>query len=128
MAERRRAFSGAPHEEPYGYCRAIRVGGRVIVAGTAPVWPDGSCDPDAGVQARRCLEIISDALGELGATPGDVVRTRMFVTDVAVSKAVGMAHGEFFSGSPPVSTMVVVSALLDERWRVEIEAEAIVAT
>ena len=124
MGERRRAKSGSPFEDRYGFSRAVRSGGRVIVSGTAPVWPDGSCDPDPAVQARRCCEIIVGALEELGASAADVVRTRMFVTDAAVADAVGEVHGEFFGAAAPAATMVVVSALLDPRWVVEIEAEA----
>jgi enamine deaminase RidA (YjgF/YER057c/UK114 family) len=90
------------------------------------VWPDGSCDPDPAVQARRCFEIILAALSETGATAQDVVRTRMFITDVAHGDAVGAAHGEVFRQVRPAATMVVVSGLLDARWKVEIEAEAIV--
>lgn len=123
--ERRTVRSGAPHEERYGYSRALRVGDRVLVSGTAPVWPDGSCDPDPGAQARRCCEIIDAALAELGLGAGDVVRTRMFVTDAAVADAVGAVHAEFFAKAAPVTTMVVVAALLDPRWLVEIEAEAL---
>ena len=98
----------------------------MLVSGTAPVWPDGSCDPDAAVQARRCLEIIVAALTEAGAGVGDVVRTRMFLTDAADADAVGRVHGEVFGNVRPAATMVVVAALLDPRWKVEIEAEAIV--
>jgi len=95
-----------------------------VVSGTAPVWPDGSVDPDPYIQARRCFEIIVTALGEAGATVDDVVRTRMFVTDAAYGDAVGRAHGEVMSRARPAATMVVVKGLLDERWKVEIEAEA----
>lgn len=123
-AERRRARSGSELEPRYGYCRAVRCGSRVVVSGTAPVWPDGSCDPDSAAQARRCCEIIVGALVELGATPADVVRTRMYVTDASVADAVGLVHQEFFGPAEPAATMVVVAALLDPRWRVEIEAEA----
>jgi enamine deaminase RidA (YjgF/YER057c/UK114 family) len=123
----RRVFSGAPLEGPYGYCRAVRAGDQVVVAGTAPIWPDGSCPDDPGAQARRCLAIIAGALAELGAGMADVVRTRMYVTDVAVAEAVGAAHGEVFGAHPPASSMVVVAGLLDPRWQVEIEAEAVLA-
>jgi enamine deaminase RidA (YjgF/YER057c/UK114 family) len=123
--DRDRARSESPYEARYGFSRAVRDGDRVIVAGTAPVWPDGSCDPDPGVQARRCCEIIVSALAELGAAPADVVRTRMFVTDAAISDAVGAVHGEFFGEARPAATMVVVAGLLDPRWLVEIEAEAV---
>ena len=95
------------------------------MSGTAPVWPDGSVDPDPYIQARRCFEIIVTALGEAGATVDDVVRTRMFVTDAAYGDAVGRAHGEVMSRARPAATMVVVKGLLDERWKVEIEAEAV---
>ncbi len=104
----------------------MRVGDRVLVAGTAPVWPDGSCDPDPNVQARRCLEIILEALRQAGASAEHVVRTRMFITDVADADAVGRAHGAVFGAVRPVATMVVIAGLLDPRWKVEIEAEAIV--
>ena len=96
----------------------------MTVSGTAPIWPDGSCDSDAGVQARRCLQIISEALREAGADLGDVVRTRMFIVDAADSDAVGEVHGEVFGDAAPAATMVVVAGLLDSRWKVEIEAEA----
>jgi enamine deaminase RidA (YjgF/YER057c/UK114 family) len=124
MEGRRRARSGSELERRYGYSRAVRVGERVIVAGTAPVWPDGSCDPDPGPQARRCCEIIVEALEQLGAGTGDVVRTRMYVTDAEIADAVGAVHGEYFGAAQPAATMVVVSGLLDPRWLVEIEAEA----
>lgn len=88
------------------------------------MWPDGSCDSDPYVQARRCLEIIVDALGELGAGAEHVVRTRTYLIDVGDWESVGRAHGEVFADVRPASTMVVVSALLDPRWKVEMEAEA----
>jgi len=97
----------------------------VLVSGTAPVWPDGSVDPDPYVQAKRCFEIIAVALDEAGASVGQVVRTRMFITDAAYGEAVGRAHGEVMGNARPTATMVVVKALLDERWKVEIEAEAV---
>lgn len=125
MTERQRIASGSPFEPTVGFSRAIRVGGRVIVAGTAPIWPDGSCPPDAEAQADRCFEIIMAALREAGAEARHVVRTRMFLTDVADNEAVGRAHGRIFAGIRPAATMVVVAALLDPRWKVEIEAEAI---
>ncbi len=125
--ERRRALSRAPLEARYGYSRAVRIGERVIVSGTAPIRADGSCDPDPGLQARRCCEIIVAALAELGAEPGDVVRTRMFVTNAEHADAVGLAHAQFFADAAPAATMVVVSGLLDERWLVEIEAEALIS-
>jgi enamine deaminase RidA (YjgF/YER057c/UK114 family) len=125
-AERRRVASGSPFEATVGFSRAVRVGDRVIVSGTAPIWPDGSCDPDPEKQAARCLEIIAEALAEAGAGPEDVIRTRMFLTDVGDAEAVGRAHAAAFAEVRPAATMVVVAALLDDRWRVEIEAEAVV--
>jgi enamine deaminase RidA (YjgF/YER057c/UK114 family) len=122
--ERQRISSGSPFEEAIGFSRAVRVGRRVVVSGTAPVWPDGSCDPDPAVQAARCLEIIGAALAEAGAGFEDVVRTRTFLVDPADSDAVGQAHGAVFAKIRPASTMVIVRALLDPRWKVEIEAEA----
>src|SRR5512132_3977194 len=122
---RRRIASGSPFEPVIGFSRALRVGDRVLVAGTAPVWPDGSCDPDPRAQAARCLEIILGALAEAGAGPEHVVRTRMYLVDPADWEAVGRAHGAVFAEIPPVSTTVVVAALPDPRWRVEMEAEAV---
>ena len=124
MADRQRVSSGSTYEPKIGICRAVRAGDRVLVSGTAPIWPDGSCDPDAGVQARRCFEIIVAALTELGAEPGDVVRTRMFITDPGDGDAVGAAHAEVFGDARPAATMVVVTGFLDPRWKVEIAAEA----
>lgn len=127
MVTRRRVSSGSPYEDTLGFCRALRVGDRVLVAGTAPIWPDGRVDPDPEAQARRCLEIIVAALAEAGAEAADVVRTRMFVTDAAVADGVGRAHAGVFDRHRPVSTIVVVAGLLDPRWVVEIEAEAVVS-
>jgi enamine deaminase RidA (YjgF/YER057c/UK114 family) len=117
--------SGSPFEPTIGFSRAVRVGDRVLVSGTAPVFPDGSCPDDAARQARRCLEIILAALEEAGASAEHVVRTRMFLTNTADADAVGQVHGEVFGDIRPAATMVVVSALLDPRWKVEIEAEAV---
>jgi enamine deaminase RidA (YjgF/YER057c/UK114 family) len=124
VRERTRISSGSPYEPRIGFSRAIAVDDRVLVSGTAPVWPDGSCDPDPGVQARRCLRIIEDALIDAGASMSQVVRTRMYLVDPADADAVGRAHGEVFAETRPAATIVVVKALLDERWKVEIEAEA----
>ncbi len=122
---RRNITSGSPYEPAYGYSRAVVVGDTVHVAGTAPIMPDGADPPaDAYAQARRCLEIIVAALREAGAGPEGVVRTRMFVTSADHSEAVGRAHGEVFGDVRPASTMVVAQ-LLDPRWLVEIEADAI---
>jgi enamine deaminase RidA (YjgF/YER057c/UK114 family) len=125
-SERRRVASGSPYEPVVGFSRALRVGDRVLVSGTAPIWPDGSCDPDPEAQAVRCLEIILAALAEAGAGPEHVVRTRMYLVDPADWEAVGRAHGAAFADVRPAATMVVVAGLLDPRWRVEMEAEAVV--
>lgn len=123
-----RISSGSPFEATVGFSRAIRDGNRVVVAGTAPIGPDGKTvgagSPDE--QAQRCMEIIRDALEETGASLTDVIRTRTYLTRVEDWQAVGEVHGRFFGEARPVSTMVVVSSLLDPDWRVEIEAEAIV--
>jgi enamine deaminase RidA (YjgF/YER057c/UK114 family) len=124
---RHRVSSGSPFEPSIGFSRAVRVGDRVLVSGTAPVFPNGSCPDDVTVQTRRCFTIIEDALIEAGAALTDVVRTRMFLTDPADADAVGSVHGEVFGDVRPAATMVAVSALLDPRWKVEIEAEAVVA-
>ena len=118
--------SGSPFEAQVGFSRAIRVGDRVLVAGTAPIWPDGSCLPGAGQQARRCFEIIVASLAAAGAGPANVVRTRMYLTAAEDAGEVGSVHAEYFGSVRPVATMIVVAALLDPRWRVEVEAEAIV--
>ncbi len=124
--ERRRIAGTSPFEERIGFSRAIRVGDRVLVAGTAAVWPDGSCDPDPEIQAARCVEIIGVALCEAGSGLADVVRTRQFIVDAADAEAVGRAHAAGFGEARPASTMVVVAGLLDPRWRVEMEAEAVI--
>src|SRR5438874_7475290 len=127
VTERQRVASGSPYESTIGFSRALRVGPNIYVSGTAPIWPDGSCDPDPEVQARRCLEIVLDALDQLGAGARDVVRTRMYLVDPADWEAVGRAHAEVFAPVRPAASMVVVAALLDPRWKVEIEAEAVVS-
>jgi enamine deaminase RidA (YjgF/YER057c/UK114 family) len=123
--DRRRISSGSPYEPVAGFSRAVVAGNRVLVSGTAPVMPDGAPPlPTAYQQARRCFEIIVAALAEAGAKPEDVVRTRMFVTDTAHWDEVARAHGEVFGEIRPAATCVVAQ-LLDPRWFVEIEAEAI---
>ncbi len=125
--ERRHAASGSPFEASIGFSRAVRAGTTVAVSGTAPVWPDGSVDPDPAVQARRCFEIALAALAEVGGRPEDVIRTRQFVVSAGDAEAVGAVHGEVFGDIRPASTMVVVAALLDPRWKYEVELDAIVS-
>jgi enamine deaminase RidA (YjgF/YER057c/UK114 family) len=108
-----------------GYSRAVVVGDRVVVSGTAPQWPGGSVDPDVRAQARRCLDLIAAALAEAGGTVEDVVRTRVFLVDPADFEAVAKVHGEVFGEVRPANSTVVVAGLLDARWRLEVEAEAV---
>jgi enamine deaminase RidA (YjgF/YER057c/UK114 family) len=122
VAERRRASSGSPFEPVIGFSRAIRVGDRVLVSGTGPV---GADDADDGAQMQRCIEIVAEALRELDASLEDVVRTRIFLVEGADWQAIGKAHGEAFADVRPAATMVYVKGLLDPRWTVEIEAEAL---
>jgi enamine deaminase RidA (YjgF/YER057c/UK114 family) len=117
-----RASSGSPFEPLIGFSRAVRVADRVLVSGTGPV---GADDADPATQMRRCIEIVAAALNDLGATLDDVVRTRIYLTDAQNWEAVGRAHGEAFGDTRPAATMVVVKALLDPRWTVEMEAEAL---
>jgi enamine deaminase RidA (YjgF/YER057c/UK114 family) len=121
-----RVRSGSPYEPRYGFCRARRVGQRIEVAGTAPVPPEGEqVAATAHDQLLRCGAIARAALEELGGSMGDVVRTRMYITDPADADEVGRAHAELFGQAEPVATMVVVAALLDPAWKVELEVEAV---
>jgi enamine deaminase RidA (YjgF/YER057c/UK114 family) len=123
--DRRHVASGSPYEPVIGFSRAVSAGHHVAVAGTAPIVPGGDPPADAYGQAKRCLEIIVEALGALGAGPEQVVRTRSYLTRAADWEAVGRAHGEVFGAARPAATMVVVAGLLDPRWLVEMEADAI---
>ena len=116
-----RIHSGSPYERAYGFSRALRRGDRILVAGTAPVPAAGEqVARSAADQMRRCAEIA------LGGSVDDVVRTRMFIVDAGDADEIGRVHGEVFGSADPVATMVVVAALLDPSWRVEIEVEAVV--
>jgi len=127
VVERQLVSSGAAFEERVGYSRAVRVGAQVWISGTAPIMP-GDADPpgDAYEQARVCLGIIERALGEAGASLDDVVRTRIYVTSAGLIDDVGRAHREAFGTTRPATTGIVTE-LLDPRWLVEIEAEAVIA-
>ena len=129
MTMRQLVRTGAPWESIVGYCRAVRVGPHISVSGTAPVGDDGAVVGvgDAYAQAKRCIEIIEKALEEAGAGLVDVVRTRMYVTDIGQWEAIGRAHGEAFGDILPATAMVEVSQLIDPAMLVEIEADAIVA-
>jgi enamine deaminase RidA (YjgF/YER057c/UK114 family) len=122
VMEAHRVSSGSPFEPTIGFSRAIRAGDRILVSGTGPV---GADEADVATQMRRCLEIVAAALGDLGATLDHVVRTRMYLTDARDWEAVGRVHGEAFATTRPAATMVVVAGLLDPRWSVEMEAEAL---
>lgn len=120
----RQNISGSsPFEPIIGFSRAVRVGNVVHVSGTGPV---GAEDGDAAAQTRRVFEIIVTALRNAGATFEDVVRTRMFLTHAEDWEAVGKVHGEIFEAIRPAATMVVVAALLNPHWRIEIEADAVI--
>lgn len=125
---RKRVSSGSPYEEPIGFCRAIRVGNTIHVAGTGPIAPDGSTATpgDAYGQAIRCLEIIKKAIEDLGGKMSDVVRTRMYLTDLSKQDEIGRAHGQFFRDSRPAATMIGVSGFVRDDWYVEIEADVII--
>jgi enamine deaminase RidA (YjgF/YER057c/UK114 family) len=118
--------SGAPWEAAVGYSRVVRAGDLVLVAGTTATMPDGAIAGlgDAYLQTRQAIENVSRALAQVGATPADVVRTRIYVTDITAWEEVGRAHAEAFGDVRPVTAMVEVSALLDPRMLVELEAEA----
>lgn len=122
----KRVYSGAPWEKEIGYCRALRAGDHVYVTGTAPVAVGGGVHApgDARAQTARCLEIVSGALGELGVGVEDVVRTRMFVTDISRWAEYGEAHAAWVGEHHPCTTMVEVQALIDPEMLIEIEVDA----
>jgi enamine deaminase RidA (YjgF/YER057c/UK114 family) len=125
--DRRVVPADSPYAPTVGYSRAIRVGDQIHVAGTAAVMPDGAPPPpDPYAQAGRCLEIIVAALAELGARPEHVVRTRVYLTSAEIWEEVGRAHGEVFGEIRPASAMLVITGMLDPRFLVEIEADAVV--
>ena len=123
-----RSFSASPYERLYGFCRAVRIGDRVEVAGTAPIPQDGSDAPvGAFDQMVLCGDIAVEALRQLGAEVTDVIRTRMFITSAADAGEIGRGHRQVFGDASPAATMVVVAGLLDPSWKVEIEVEAQIA-
>lgn len=124
---RARASSGSKWEPVIGYSRAVRAGSSIFITGTVGVNPDGSYPPTLVDQARRSLEIIRAAIEALGGKMTDVVRTRMFVTDIARWEEVGRIHGEIFGDIRPATTMVQVSKLIDAQALIEIEADAVVS-
>jgi enamine deaminase RidA (YjgF/YER057c/UK114 family) len=127
--DRQHVASGAPWEGRYGYSRAVRVGPFVYVSGTTGVGSDGEAVPGGMyAQARRALELALAALAEAGAAPGDVVRTRAYVTDAAQWEAVARAHGECFGAVRPAATLVEVQGLIAPGLLVEFEVDAIVGS
>ena len=125
-ADRKSVSSGSPYEDQFGFCRAVREGNRIVVAGTGPIEPDGTTTPgDAAAQAARCFDLIIAAIEELGGRPCDVVRTRMLLTDFDDQEAVGVVHARYFGDARPAATMAGVAWLCRKEWKVEIEAEAI---
>jgi enamine deaminase RidA (YjgF/YER057c/UK114 family) len=122
-----RAFSGAPWEEQVGYCRAIRKGNFIAVSGTTPIGDDGKVfEPkNAYAQTIRCFEIIEAALKKVGASLGDVIRTRMFVTDISQFEEYGRAHAAIYKSFPPATSMVEVKSLVNPEMLIEIEVDAI---
>ena len=124
--QRQRISGHSPYEPVFGFSRALVAGDRVLVAGTAPV-PPGGAPPPSGpyAQARLCLELIGEALGQAGTTLEHVVRTRIYLTEVGHWREVARAHGEVFAAVRPAATAVIVAGLLDPAWLVEIEAEAV---
>jgi enamine deaminase RidA (YjgF/YER057c/UK114 family) len=128
--EFKRAFSGAPWESKFGYCRAVRAGAHIYVTGTAPIDDEGKvfAPGDAYAQARRCFEIVARALEELGAGLDRVVRTRMMVTDISLWEGYGRAHREAFADNPPATTLVEVSSFIDPDMLIEVEVDAVCET
>ncbi len=115
---------GSPYEPIIGFSRAVRIGNTVHVSGTGPV---GADNEDATGQTRRIFQIVEEVLKQAGTSFDNVVRTRMYLAHAEDWEAVGRVHGEFFSRSRPASTMVVVAALLNPAWRIEMEFEAVIA-
>ena len=127
--ERKLISSGSPFEPVIGFSRAVRVGPHIAVSGTTPIAPDGgvACPGDLYGQTLRCLEIIEAAIVQAGGKREHVIRTRMFLKDIANWEDAGRAHGEFFRDIRPASTMIQIVQAIDPGWLIEIEADAIVA-
>jgi enamine deaminase RidA (YjgF/YER057c/UK114 family) len=126
--ERQLVSSGSPYEPVVGFSRAVRVGPHVFVAGCAPIMPDAADPPaDAYGQTKRCLEIIAGALAGAGGSLADVVRTRVYLTTPEAFDGFARAHGEAFAEIRPANATVIVKELLDPRWLLEIEADAVLS-
>jgi enamine deaminase RidA (YjgF/YER057c/UK114 family) len=120
--------SGSPYEPRLGISRAVRSGHFIAVAGTAPIGPDGKNvgKGDPATQARRCIEIIRNALEQAGSDLSDVIRTRILLTRIEDWESVGLVHGEFFGNIRPANTVMQVTRFIDPDWLVEIEADAVI--
>ncbi len=125
---RQRIPALSPFEEEAGFTRALRVGDRIIVSGTVGVNADGSVAEEAGAQADRCFSLIREHIEQLGGMMADVVRVRMFVTDIAHADAVTAAFARALRHARPTGTLVAIAGLYDPRWKVEIEAEAVIGS
>jgi enamine deaminase RidA (YjgF/YER057c/UK114 family) len=125
---RQHISSGSPYEPRLGISRAVRSGRFIAVAGTAPIGPDGKTvgNGDPAAQARRCIEIIRNALEQSGANLSDVIRTRILLTRIEDWESVGQVHGEFFGNIRPANTVMQVTRFIDSDWLVEIEADAVI--
>lgn len=124
---RQYASTGSAWEPVIGYSRAVRAGDMIAVTGSVGVEADGTYSPEMKAQTRRALAIVIAAVEALGGKASDIVRTRMFVTDIALWKEVGEVHGEIFGQIRPATTMVQVARLIDDAALIEIEADAVVA-
>lgn len=127
---RQTTTSGSPYERSIGFSRGVRVGPHIKIAGTGPISTNGktACPGDAYGQAKRCLEIIRQAIIDLGGKVEDVICTRMYLVNADDWEAVGRAHGEVFGDIKPAATMIVVQRLIEDDWLVEIEAECLAET
>ena len=125
---RQHVSTGSPYEPRLGISRAVRTGHIIAVAGTAPIGPSGKTvgKGDAAAQARRCIEIIRNALEQAGSSLSDVIRTRILLTRIEDWESVGQVHGEFFSEIRPANTVMQVTRFIDPDWLVEIEADAVI--
>ena len=125
---KRRVSSGSPLEPVLGFCRAVRTGQQIMVAGTAPVEPDGSTTPgDAAAQMERCCAIVAKAIADLDGSIDDVVRTSIYLTDRADFDSVARVHGKWFGAARPACTTLIVTGFIRPEWKVEIEAEVMEA-
>ncbi|KRA80795.1 Rid family hydrolase [Altererythrobacter sp. Root672] len=125
---RQRIPAQSPFEEEIGFTRALRVGDRIVVSGTVGVEADGSVKEDAGAQADRCFALIRQHIEQLGGHMADVIRIRMFVTDIKDADAISASFSRALKHARPTGTLVAIAALYDPRWKVEIEAEAVIGS